>query len=141
LAASAGLLWRQQAAGVSLRRAFIAGSLKLIRMQEIDVYLLEGRWTMHIIQPTGTDYFLAEVLIVDQQLGPFPFMQLIPDRFADPAAAFSAAIRFAADYALKNNQKITRLDNPCNCELIDSTSEMSFLAAAGLHFPVTVNGK
>lgn len=112
-------------------------------MQEVEVHTSENVFYMlRIIPLSGEDSFLAEITLRDSEFViPFTSDIKFPKPSPDAEAAFRQALTWTNTHASKHGYNITRINNPHNCEFIETSTQDNVLLMLGIkNIRVEVNG-
>ena len=111
-------------------------------LQEIDIHTdQELFFKLHLISPTKTAPFFAEVIVYDSAFEP-PYHSNVAfhKQFDEPEDAFAHALSWSQAYNNLRKASIERINNPCNCEFLEQHEQQQIVKAAGEKVSVEVNG-
>lgn len=96
--------------------------------------------TIHIIRPSRSTMFGAEVIVYDPQLDT-NCSSLVPISGSFPTAsdAFQAAFKWVSGWLQSKSQTASKINNPCNCEFLSATDQESIVRQCGIQLTVEVN--
>ncbi|WPP47052.1 hypothetical protein [Pseudomonas sp. AN-1] len=113
----------------------------MIPIQEIQISTSgNALHTIHIIQPSQSTTFGAEVIVYDPQFNT-SYSSLVPISGSFPTAsdAFEAAFKWVNGWLQAKSQTASKINNPCNCEFLSATDQESIIRQCGIQITVEVN--
>ena len=113
----------------------------MIPIQEVDIYSDNGiKISAHVVVPNPQNAISgAEAVIYDPTFNDLYSAYHTMGQHTDPQAAFKAIIEFSKKYIEKSNGKVTRINNPCNTEFVDSQAQQDVVDTLSLGLTVEVN--
>jgi hypothetical protein len=123
----------------------------VIPIQDIDIHTDKSVfYKLNLIRPshgstfvaqTNNEPFSVEVLVYDSEFNP-PYFSAIrfPKQFAVAEAAFEHGLRWILGHTKAHKYSINRINNPCNCEFLDKTSQATVLKNLAITATHQVNG-
>jgi hypothetical protein len=113
----------------------------MIPIQEVDVYSDNGiKISAHVVVPNPQDAISgAEAVVYDPTFNTLYCAYQAMGQHTDPQAAFKAIIEFSKKYIEKSGGKVSRINNPCNTEFVDTQAQQQVVDTLSLGLTIEVN--